>query len=61
MNLEERRARIFIVITFMTIGKAQIIKSIIPHLIALDSFVGAIGYFGIIGNMYEIHGWKRIK
>jgi len=39
MNIADNWARIFVVITFLTFGEAQIIGDIIPNLIALASFI----------------------
>ena len=44
-------ARIFVVITFLTFGEAQIIGGIVPNLIAFVLFLGAIGYFALTGKM----------
>ena len=40
------------------LAKAQIIGGIIPNLIALGIFLGAIGYFALTGKMAEMFGWK---
>ena len=52
-------ARVFVVITFLTFGEAQIIGGIVPNLIAFGLFLGAIGYFASTGKMAEMFGWKR--
>ena len=61
MNFAENWARVFVVITFLTFGEAQIIGGIIPNLIAFGLFLGAIGYFAATGKMAEIFGWKNKK
>ena len=43
------------------LAKAQIIGSIVPNLIALTLFLGAIGYFALTGKMAEMLGWKNKK
>ena len=45
MNFADNWARVFVVITFLTLGEAQIIGGIVPNLIAFGLFLGAIGYF----------------
>ena len=59
MNLADNWARIFVVITFLTFGEAQIMGGIIPNLIAFGLFLGAIGYFASTGKMAEMFGWKN--
>ena len=59
MNLADNWARVFVVITFLTLGEAQIIGGIVPNLIAFGLFLGAIGYFASTGKMAEMFGWKR--
>ena len=61
MNFAENWARVFVVITFLTLGEAQIIGGIVPNLIAFGLFLGAIGYFASTGKMAEIFGWKNKK
>ena len=61
MNFAENLARIFVVITFLTFGEAQIIGGIVPNLIAFCLFLGAIGYFVSTGEMAEMFGWKNKK
>ena len=61
MNFAENWARVFVVITFMTFGEAQIISGIVPSLIAFGLFLGAIGYFASTGKMAEMFGWKNKK
>ena len=43
------------------LAKAQIIGGIVPNLIALSLFLGAIGYFALTGKMAEMFGWKDKK
>ncbi len=43
------------------LAKAQIIGGIVPNLIAFGLFLGAIGYFALIGKMAEMFGWKNKK
>ena len=54
MNLADNWARVFVVITFLTLGEAQIIGGIVPNLIAFGLFLGAIGYFASTGKMAEM-------
>ena len=61
MSFADNWARVFVVIKFLTFGKAQIIGGIVPNLIAFSLFVGAIGYFAATGKMVEILGWKNKK
>ena len=42
-------------------ANAQIIGGIVPNLIALGLFIGAIGYFASTGKMAEMFGWKNKK
>ena len=57
MNFADNWARVFVVITFLTLGEAQIIGGIVPNLIAFGLFLGAIGYFASTGKMAEMFGW----
>ena len=59
MNFADNWARVFVVITFLTFGEAQIIGGIVPNLIAFSLFLGAIGYFASTGKMAEMFGWKK--
>ena len=59
MNFADNWVRLFVVITFLSVGEAQIIGGIVPNLIAFGLFVGAIGYFALTGKMAEIFGLKR--
>ena len=43
MNFADNWARVFVVITFLTFGEAQIIGGIVPNLIAFGLFLGAYG------------------
>ena len=61
MNFADNWARVFVVITFLTFGEAQIIGGIVPNLIAFGLFLGAIGYFALTGKMAEMFGWKNKK
>ena len=61
MSFADNWARVFVVITFLTVGEAQIIGGIVPNLIAFCLFLGAIGYFASTGKMAEIFGWKNKK
>ena len=61
MNFADNWARVFVVITFLTFGEAQIIGGIVPNLIAFGLFLGAIGYFASTGKMAEMFGWKRSR
>ena len=59
MNFADNWARVFVVITFLTLGEAQIIGGIVPNLIGFGLFLGAIGYLASTGKMAEMFGWKR--
>ena len=61
MNFADNWARVFVVITFLTFGEAQIIGGIVPNLIAFGLFLGAIGYFTLTGKMTEMLGRKDKK
>ena len=56
MNFADNWARVFVVITFLTFGEAQIIGGIVPNLIAFGLFLGAIGYFASTGKMPQMIG-----
>ena len=58
MNFPYNWSRIFVMITLLTIGEAQIIGGIVSNLIAFSLFLGAIGYFALTGKMAEMFGWK---
>ena len=51
MSFADNWARVFVVITFLTFGEAQIIGGMIPNLIAFGLFLGAIGYFASTGKI----------
>ena len=59
MSFAENWARVFVVITFLTLGKAQIIGGIIQNLIAFGLFLGAFGYFALTGSMAEMFGINK--
>ncbi len=59
MIFADNWARVFVVITFLGFGEAQIIGGIVPNLIAFGLFVGAIGYFALTGKMAEMFGLKK--
>ncbi len=61
MNFADNWARVFVVITFLTFGEAQIIGGIVPNLIVFGLFLGAIGYFASTRKMAEMFGWKNKK
>ena len=61
MNFADNWARVFVVITFLTFGEAQIIGGIVPNLIAFGLLVGAIGYFVTTGKIAEMFGWRNKK
>ena len=61
MNFADNWARIFVVITFLTFGEAQVIGGIVPNLIAFGLFLGAIVYFALTGRMAEMFRWKKKK
>ena len=58
MSFADNWERIFVVIMFLTFGEAQIIGDIVPNLIAFGLFLGAIGYFALMGKMAEMFGWE---
>ena len=61
MNFADNWAKVFVVITILTFGEAQIIGGIVPNLIAFGLFLGAIGYFALTGKMGELFSWKNKK
>ena len=61
MIFADNWARVFVVITFLTFGEAQIIGGMITNLIAFGLFLGAIGYFASTGKMAEMFVWKNKK
>ena len=54
MSFADNWARVFVVITFLGFGEAQLIGGIAPNLIAFILFIGAIGYFAFSGKMAEM-------
>ena len=50
MSFADNWARVFVVITFLTFGEAQIIGGIVPNLIVFGLFLGAIRYFASQGK-----------
>ena len=61
MSFADNWARVFVVITLLTFGEAQIIGGLVSNLIAFGLFFGAIGYFASTGKMAEMFGWKNKK
>ena len=61
MNFADNWARVFVVITFLTFGEAQIVGGIFPNLITFFLLLGAIGYFACTGRMGDMFGWKNKK
>ncbi len=59
MSFADNWARVFVVITFLTFGEAQIIGGIVPNLIAFGLFLGAIGYFDSTGKIAEMFGIRK--
>ena len=59
MNFADNWARVFVVISFLSFGEAQIIGGIVPNVISFLLFIGAIGYFTFTGKMAEIFGLKK--
>ena len=59
MSFADNWARVFVVITFLGFGEAQIIGGIAPNLIAFILFIGAIGYLAFSGKMAEMFGWEK--
>ena len=59
MNFADNWARVFVVITLLSFGEAQIIGGIVPNVIAFLLFIGAIGYFAFTGKMAEMFGLKK--
>ena len=54
MNFADSWARVFVVISFLRFGEAQIIGGIVPNIIAFMLFLVAIGYFTFTGKVGEI-------
>ena len=61
MNFADNWARVFVVITFLTLGEAQIIGGIVPNLIAFGLFLGAIGYFASTGKRLRCSAGKESR
>ena len=61
MSFADNWARVFVVITFLTFGEAQIMGGIVLTLIAFSLFLGAIGYFDLTEKMAEMFRWKNKK
>jgi len=59
MSFADNWAKVFVLITFLSFGEAQITGGIIPNLIAFTLFVGAIGYLAFTGRMAEMFGWEK--
>ena len=59
MIFPDNWARVFVVITFLSFGEAQIIGGIVPNVIAFFLFIGAISYFAFTGKMAEMLGLKK--
>ena len=56
MSFVDNWARVFVVITFLSFGEAQIICGIDQNLSAFVLFLGAIGYFASTWEMAEMLG-----
>ena len=61
MSFADNWARVFVVITFLTFGEAQIMGGLVPNLIALGLFLRAIGYFALTGKKLRCFAGKRIN
>ena len=61
MNFADNWARVFVVITFLTFGEAQIIGGIVPNLIVFGLFLAALGYFAATCKMSKMFGWRSKK
>ena len=59
MNFADNWSRVFVVITVLSFGEAQIIGGIVPNMIAFLLFTGAIGYFACTSKMSKIFGLKK--
>tara|TARA_B100000700_G_scaffold289735_1_gene347308 strand:- start:36 stop:251 length:216 start_codon:yes stop_codon:yes gene_type:complete len=59
MNFADNWARVFVVLTFLTFGEAQIIGGIFPNLIAFGLFLWAIGCFVLNGKITDMFGWGK--
>ena len=70
MNFADNWARIFVVITFLTFGEAQIIGGIVPNLIAFGLFLERLDTLLLLekwlkcsagkirNNRYRNYGWS---
>ena len=61
MSFADNFVRVFVVITFLTFGKARIIGEIVPNLIAFALLILTIGYFALTGKMDEMFCWRKGK
>ena len=59
MSFADNWARVFVVITFLGFGEAQMVGGIAPNLIAFILFIGAIGYLAFSGKMAEVLCWEK--
>ena len=59
MNFADNWARLFVVITFLGFGEAQIIGRIVPNVIAFLLFIGAILFIAFTGKMASKFGLKK--
>ena len=59
MSFADNWARVFVVISFLGFGEAQIIGGIVPSLIAFTLFIGVIVYLAFTGKMAEMFGWEK--
>ena len=56
MKFADNWTKVFDVITLVSFREAKIIGGIVPNLIAISLFLGAIGYFALRGEMAEVFG-----
>ena len=61
MNFADNWARIFVVITFLGFGEVQLVGEIVPNLLALGLFIGAISYFALTEKIQETFGLKKLS
>ena len=59
MNFADKWAKVFVVITSVTFGEAQIISGFAPNLIAFGLFLESIRYFALTEEMSEMFGWIK--
>tara|TARA_B100000579_G_C22672064_1_gene776124 strand:- start:447 stop:716 length:270 start_codon:yes stop_codon:yes gene_type:complete len=59
MKFADNWTKVFDVITLVSFREAKIIGGIVPNLIAISLFLGAIGYFALTGKMAEMFGWRN--